>query len=107
MSSEENTTLVNRWFTAFEEERWDEFPEILAADVVGHENGEVMHGLEEILGFEKDFKESNPEAEIVGEEMVASGNTVFSRGVAPGGGTHLLCAHIEDGNVAEYWVLTE
>lgn len=101
------TALLERLFDAFEEERWEEYPEILAGDVVGHENGEEIRGLEEQLEFERDYKRSDPDAAVTVEEMATSGNTVFSRGVAPGGGTHLLCAHVEDGKIAEFWVLTE
>lgn len=100
-------TVLQRLFDAFEADRWDEYPEILADDVVAHENGEEIRGLDEQLEFEKDYKQSNPDAAIDVEEMAASGDTVFSRGVAPGGGTHLLCAHVEDGKITEFWVLTE
>lgn len=100
-------TVLQRLFKAFEDERWGEYPEILAEDVVGHENGEEMQGLDELLDFERDYKQSNPDAAVSVEEMAASGSTVFSRGVAPGGGTHLLCAHVEDGKITEFWVLTE
>lgn len=99
--------LLERLFSAFEEERWEEYPEILAADVLAHENGEEMRGLEEQLEFEKEYKQSNPDAAVTVKEMATSGNTVFSRGVAPGGGTHLLCAHVEDGKIVEFWVLSE
>lgn len=99
--------LLTRFFDAFEAERWEEYPEILSADVVGHENGEAIRGLEEQLDFEKEYKRSNPDAAVEVEEMATSGNTVFSRGVAPDGGTHLLCAHVEDGKIVEFWVLTE
>lgn len=101
------TALLKRLFDAFEEERWEEYSEIVADNIVAHENGEVMRGLDEQLEFEKDYKESNPDAAVTVEEMATSGNTVFSRGVAPGGGTHLLCAHVEDGKISEFWVLTE
>jgi len=99
--------LLERLFDAFEEERWEEFPEIVADDVVAHENGEEMRGLDEQLEFEKEYKQSNPDAAVTVREMATSGHTVFSRGVAPDGGTHLLCAHVEDGKIAEFWVLTE
>lgn len=99
--------LLNQLFDAFGEERWDEYPGILADDLVAHENGEEIRGLDEQLAFEKDYKRSNPGAEITVKEMATSGNTVFSRGVTPDGGVHLLCAHVEDGKIAEFWVLTE
>lgn len=100
-------TLLERLFDAFANERWDEYSEVLAEDVVGHENGEEIRELDELLEFEEEYKRSNPDAAVTVEEMAASGDTVFSRGVAPGGGTHLLCAHVEDGKIAEFWVLTE
>lgn len=99
--------LLERLFGAFETERWEAYPDILADDVVAHENGEEIRGLEEQLEFEKDYKQSHSEAAVTVKEMATSGNTVFSRGVAPGGGIHLLCAHVEDGQIAEFWVLTE
>jgi hypothetical protein len=98
--------LLERLFTAFEEERWDEYPELLADDIVGHENGEEIRGLEEQLEFERDYKESSPDAAVTVEEMATSENTVFSRGIAPDRGTHLLCAHVEDEKITEFWVLT-
>lgn len=100
-------TVLQSLFDAFEDERWEEYPEILAEDIVGHENGAELRGLDELLEFEKDYKQSNPEAAVTVKEMTASGNTVFSRGVAPGGGVHLLCAHVEEGKITEFWVLTE
>lgn len=99
--------LLERLFDAFEEERWEEYPEILADDIVAHENGEEIRGLDEQLEFEKDYKQSNPDAAVTVKEMATSENTVFSRGMAPDGGTHLLCAHVEDEKIAEFWVLTE
>lgn len=99
--------LLERLFDAFENERWEEYPEILADDIVAHENGEEIRGLEEQLEFEKNFKQSNPGAAVQVKEIATSGNTVFSRSVAPGGGTHLLCAHVEDGKIIEFWVLSE
>jgi hypothetical protein len=99
--------LLERLFDAFENERWEEYPEILADDIVAHENGEEIRGLQEQLDFEKEFKKSNPGAAVTVEEMATSGNTVFSRGIAPGGGTHLLCAHVDDGEIAEFWVVSE
>lgn len=99
--------LLERLFDAFEHERWEEYPELLADDIVAHENGEEIRGLEEQLEFEKNFKQSNPGAAVQVKEMATSGNTVFSRAVAPGGGTHLLCAHVEDGEIVEFWVLSE
>lgn len=98
---------LERLFDAFENERWEEYPEILADDIVAHENGEEILGVEEQLEFEKNFKQSNPDAAVEVKEMATSGNTVFSRGVAPGGGTHLICAHVEDGKIVEFWVLSE
>lgn len=98
--------LLERLFTAFEKERWDEYPELLADDIVAHENGEEIRGLEEQLEFERDYKESSPDAAVTVKEMATSENTVFSRGIAPNGGTHLLCAHVEDGKITEFWVLT-
>lgn len=105
--STEPAALLEQLFAAFEHERWEEYPEILADDIVAHENGEEIRGLEEQLDFEKSFKQSNPGAAVSVKEMATSGNTVFSRGVAPGGGTHLLCAHVEDVKIAEFWVLSE
>lgn len=99
--------VLQRLFDAFADERWDEYPEILADDIVAHENGEEIRGLDEQLAFEKEFKQSHPGAEVAVKEMASSGNTVFSRGKAPGGGTHLLCAHVEDGKITEFWVLSE
>lgn len=99
--------LLERLFDAFAEERWEEYPEILAEDLVAHENGEEIRGLDEQLEFEQEYKRSNPDAAVTVEEMATAGKTVFSRGIAPGGGTHLLCAHVEDGKIAEFWVLSE
>lgn len=99
--------LLERLFDAFANERWEEYQEIVAEDIVAHENGEEIRGLEEQLAFEREFKRTNPGAEVEVLEMASAGNTVFSRGIAPGGGTHLLCAHVEDGKIAEFWVLSE
>lgn len=103
----EHAELLQRLFDAFEDERWDEFREILADDIVAHEHGEVIRGLDERLEVEQDFKENNPDASVEVEEMATSGGTVFSRGIAPGGGTHLFCAHLEDGEIVEFWTLSE
>lgn len=99
--------VLQRLFDAFANERWDEYPEIVAHDIVAHENGEEIRGLAEQLAFEKEVKQSHPDAAVDVEEMATSGNTVFSRGIAPDGGTHLLCAHVEDGRISEFWVLSE
>lgn len=106
-ANREPEALLQRLFDAFGEERWDEYPEILAEDLVAHENGEEIRGLDEQLAFEKEYKQSNPDAEITVEEMATSGNTVFCRGIAAEGGVHLLCAHVEDVKIVEFWVLSE
>lgn len=103
----EPQALLEQLFNAFEEERWNKYPEMIAEDVVAHVNGEEILGLEELLEFEKDYKQSNPDAAVTVKEMATSENTVFSREVVPGVGTHFTCAHVDDGKIAEIWVLTE
>lgn len=72
-------TLLERLFNPFEQERWEQYPEVLADDVVVHEDGGEMHGMEELLEFEKEYKESSPDAGVTVKEMGTSENTVFSR----------------------------
>lgn len=101
------TDPLERLFDGFEHERWEAYPELLTDDVVAHENGEEIRGLEEQLDFEQDYKQTHPDAAVTVKEMATSGTTVFPRSVAPGGGTHLLYSHVEDGKIAEVWVLSE
>lgn len=63
--------------------------------------------MDELLKFEREYEQSNPDAGVTVKEMATSGDTVFSRGVMEDGSMHLLCAHVDEEKISEVWVLTE
>lgn len=106
----ENETLVRELFDAFNEQNWERYAELLAEDVVLHESGMDMHGVDAIVEHDKQIHEEHSNVTITVADSVASGDRVAAREELSAESLEIraiLFARIENGQLAEIWVSTE
>lgn len=106
----ESEELVRGLFDAFNEQAWERYGEVLADDVVLHESGADMHGPEAVIEHDKQFHENYPNAKITVADIVASDSRVAAREDVSADGLEasgILFSRVEDGQLAEIWVLTD
>jgi predicted ester cyclase len=102
--------LVRGLFDAFNEQEWEKYDEVLADDVVVHESGEDMHGIEEMVEHDRQFQDQHPNATITVADSVASGERVAAREDISADGLEasgILFGRVENEKLAEIWVLTD
>jgi steroid delta-isomerase-like uncharacterized protein len=122
--SEENKTLVRRWFEeVWNKGRADAIAEMLATDGVVHglsdDTAKPLRGPEGFLPFHAQFREAFPDIEVVVEDQIAEDDMVATRcsvrgkhagdslgfpaTQAPVEFTGVSITRIKDGKIVEAW----
>lgn len=115
-----NTDIVRDYLNAFNDRDREAMTELLADDVVEHGIHEVLHGIDEILGFLDAHFQPFPDYAGSTEAMVAQDDTVVVRytvtgthtgeyrDVEPTGHrvewTGIAIYRVEDERIAEIWI---
>lgn len=105
-----NEKLIRELFDAFNEQNWERYAELLAEDVVLHESGGEMHGVEAVVEHDKQFHEEHSNATITVADSVAAGDRVAAREELSAQGMEtrgILFGRVENGQLAEIWVSTD
>ena len=122
--SEENKTLVRRWFDeVWNKGRADAIPELFAADGIAHGLSEdaanPLRGPAGFLPFHAQFREAFPDIEVLVEDQIAEGDMVatrcsvrgkhsgdslgFAATQSPVEFTGVTITRIKDGKIVEAW----
>lgn len=104
-----NEKLVRNPFDAFNQQNWEKYAELLAEDVVLHESGRDMHGVEAVVEYDKQIHEEHSNVTITVADSVASGDRVAAREEFSAESVEtraILFGRVEDGQLAELWVST-
>src|SRR5947209_5246280 len=79
MSEEENKAIMRRYEEAVNQGNLDLIDEVIAADYVGHEPDEDLHGPEGVKQFITMFRSAFPDLHLTVEDEIAEGDRVASR----------------------------
>ena len=106
----ENKDLLQSFVDAFNKQDWERFAEVLADDVINHESGGTLNGVEAVVELNKRFHRENANATIsladtvVSDDRVAAVEDVSADGIETWG---ILYARVKDGKFAELWITGE
>jgi steroid delta-isomerase-like uncharacterized protein len=120
MSTEENKTMVCRFFAALDDQDLAAVGELLAADYRLHFDGNPAMGREAGIGFFGAFLAAFPDIRHQVEDQLADGDRVATRIVVSGTHQHEMMGipasgrsitigainivRLDDGKIAEHWV---
>src|SRR4051812_6753616 len=119
VSEAENKAIMHRYEEAVNQGNLDLIDEVIAADYVGHEPDEDLHGPEGYKQFLTMFRSAFPDLHLTVEDEIAEGDRVASRftvrgthqgelmSIPPTGKqitvTGITICRFEDGKVVEEW----
>src|SRR5258708_22315428 len=80
----ENRRLVERQYENVNNNDFSHVWEVLSPDVVTVQPPATMQGIDQFLGFAKDFRKAYPDARMAAEESIEAGDRIAIQGVYTG-----------------------
>lgn len=102
--------LLRRFVSAVNEQDWERFAGVLADDVINHESGDDLHGVDAIVELNKRFHEANRNATINLTDTVASDDRVAGIEHVSADGLDtwgIFYGRVKDGEFTELWITGE